>query len=142
MGRQLIVGGLDIEIWDIATVKLVDEYLTYFRVTSLALHPDGTQLAAGTEEGQIEFWSLLTGDPIGLIDGNDMEVEGYRPKAKVKSVTFSPDGRMLIVGFDDSVIAIWDTVDRVWTRFWVTKTRPDEEFKGWQTSGQGFPPPR
>lgn len=140
-GQQLIVGGLDIEIWDIGTVELVEEYLTYFRVTSLALHPNGTQLAAGTEEGQIEFWSLLTGDPIGLIDGNDMEVEGYRPKAKVKSVTFSPDGRMLIVGFDDSVIAIWDTVNQVWTRFWVTKTRPDEEFKGWQTSGQGFPPP-
>ena len=140
-GQQLIVGALDIEIWDIATVEFVDEYLTYFRVISLALHPDGTQLAVGTEEGQIEFWSLLTDDPIGLIDGNDMEVEGYRPKVKVESLTFSPDGRMLIVGFNDAMIAIWDTVNQVWTRSWVTKTRPDEEFKGWKTSGQGFPPP-
>ena len=140
-GGQLIVGAQDIEIWDTATVELVDEYLTYFRVTSLALHPNGTQLAAGTEEGQVEFWSLLTGDPIGLVDGNDMEVEGYRPKVKVESLTFSPDGRTLIVGFDDAMVAIWDTVSQVWTRSWVTKTRPNKEFKGWQTSGQGFPPP-
>lgn len=139
-GQQLIVGGLDIEVWDIATVELVDEYLTYFRVTSLALHPDETQFAAGTEEGQIEFWSLLTGNPIGLIDGNNIEMEGYRPKVKVESLTFSPDGRTLIVGFDDAMIAIWDMVNQVWTRSWITKTRPDEEFKGWQTSGQGFPP--
>ena len=139
-GQQLIVGAQDIEIWDTATVQLVGEYLTYFRVTSLAFHPDKTQLAAGTEEGQIEFWSLLTGDPIGLVDGNDMEVEGYRPKVKVESLTFSPDGRTLIVGFDDAMIAIWDTVNQVWMRSWVTKTRPDEEFKGWKTSGQGFPP--
>ena len=140
-GEQLIVGADAVEIWDIATVELVDEYLTDFRVTSLALHPDETQLAAGTKEGQIEFWSLLTGDPIGLVDGNDMEVEGYRPEAKVESLTFSPDGRTLIVGFDDAMIAIWDTVNQVWTRSWVTKTRPDEEFKGWQTSGQASPPP-
>ena len=140
-GGQLIVGALDIEIWDTATAELVDEYLTYFRVTSLALHPNGTQLAAGTEEGQIEFWSLLTGDPIGLTDGNDMEVEGYRPKVKVESLTFSPNERTLIVGFDDAMVAIWDTVNQAWMRSWVTKTRPDEEFKGWQTSGQGFPPP-
>ena len=137
-GEQLIVGGLDIEIWDIATVELVDEYLTYFRVTSLALYPNGMQLAVGTEEGQIEFWSLLTHNLIGLIDGNNIEMEGYRPKVKVESVTFSPDGRTLIVGFDDAMIAIWDIVNQAWIRSWITKTRPDEEFKGWEgASGVG-----
>ena len=129
-GEQLIVGALDIEIWDIATVELVDEYLTYFRVTSLALHPSGTQLAAGTEEGQVEFWSLLTGDPIGLIDGNDVTIEGDRGRVEVDSLVFSTNGQALIVGLDDAVIAVWDTVNQGWTRAWITKTRPDEEFKG------------
>ena len=129
-GEQLIVGALDIEIWDIATVELVNEYLTYFGVTSLALHPDETQLVAGTKEGQIEFWSLLTGDPIGLIDGNDVTIEGDRGRVAVDSLAFSPNGQALIVGFDDAVIAVWDTVNQGWTRAWITKTRPDEEFKG------------
>ena len=140
-GERLIVGAYDIEIWDIATVELVGELLTSSPVTSLALHPDETQLAVGTEEGQIEFWSLQTSNQTALIDGNDMEVEGYRPKVQVGSLTFSPDGRTLTVGFSDSVIAVWDAVNQGWTRFWVTKTRPDEEFKGWQTTATGFPPP-
>ena len=140
-GERLIVGAYDIEIWDIATVELVGELLTSSPVTSLALHPDETQLAVGTEEGQIEFWSLQTSNQTALIDGNDMEAEGYRPKVKVESLTFNPDGRTLIVGFNDSVIAVWDVVNQGWTRFWVTKTRPDEEFKGWQTTATGFPPP-
>ena len=129
-GEQLIVGALDIEIWDIATAELVGECLTYFRVTSLALHPNGTQLAAGTEEGQVEFWSLLTYDPIGLIDRNDVKVAVGRRPVEVDSLVFSPNGQALIVGFSDSVIAVWDTVNQGWTRTWITKTRPDEEFKG------------
>ena len=129
-GQQLIVGALDIEIWDIATGELVNEYLTNFRVTSLALHPNGTQLAAGMEDGQIEFWSLLTGDPIGLIDRNDVKVARGRRPVEVDSLAFGPNGQALIVGFSDSVIAVWDTINQEWTHAWITKTRPDEEFKG------------
>ena len=128
--EQLIVGALDIEIWDIATAELVAEYLTYFRVTSLVLHPNGTQLAAGTEEGQVEFWSLLTDDPIGLIDRKEVKVVVDHRPVEVDSLAFSPNGQTVIVGFSDSLIAVWDTVNQEWTRAWITKTRPDEEFNG------------
>ena len=107
-GQRLIVGAYDIEIWDIDTVELVGEFFSGSRVTSLALHPDETQFAAGTEEGQIEFWSLQTSNRTALIDGNDVEVEGFRDEIKVDSLAFSPNGQTLIVGFQDSVIAIWD----------------------------------
>ena len=133
-GEQLIVGGHDIEIWDIATVELVGELLTSSPVTSLALHPDETQLAVGTEEGQIEFWSLQTSNQTALIDGNDVKVEGDRGHVEVDSLAFGPGGQSLIVGFYDAVIGVWDTVNQVWMRSWITKTRPDEEFKG---SGEG-----
>ena len=131
-GQQLIVGAYDIEIWDIDTVELVGEFFSRSRVTSLALHPDETQFAAGTEEGQIEFWSLQTANRTALIDGNDIEVEGFREKIEVDSLAFSPNGQTLIVGFHDSVIGVWDTVNQIWTRSWITKTRLDEEFKGWE----------
>ena len=131
-GEQLIVGAYDVEIWNIDTVKLVDRFLTSSPVTSLTLHPDGTQLAIGTEEGQIKFWSLQTSNQTGMIDGNDVEVEGFREKIEVDSLAFSPSGQMLIVGFHDSVIGVWDTENQVWTRSWITKTRLDEEFKGWE----------
>ena len=131
-GEQLIVGAHDIEIWDIDTVEFVGEFFSRSRVTSLALHPDETQFAAGTEEGQIEFWSLQTSNRTVMIDGNDIEVEGFRERIEVDSLAFSPDGRTLTVGFHDSVIGIWDTVNQMWTRSWITKTRLDEEFKGWE----------
>ena len=137
-GQQLIVGAYDLEIWDIGTVKLIGEFFSGSRVTFLALHPDETQLAVGTEKGQIEFWSLQTANRTALIDGNDVKVEGVREEIKVDSLAFSPDGQTLIVGFSDSVIAIWDTVNQAWMRSWITKTRPDEEFRGWEgTAGVG-----
>ena len=131
-GGQLIVGAYDLEIWDIATAQIVGGALTDSLVTSLALHSDTMQFAVGTEEGMIELRILGTCDRTALIDGNDIEVEGFRERIEVDSLAFSPDGRMLIVGFHDSVIGIWDTVNQAWTRSWITKTRLDEEFKGWE----------
>ena len=131
-GEQLIVGAYDVEIWDIATAQLVGGSLTDSLVTSLALHPDTMQLAVGTEEGMIELRILGTCDRTSLIDGNDVEVEGVRERIEVDSLAFSPEGRMLIVGFQDSVIGLWDTVNQAWIRSWITKTRPNEEFTGWE----------
>ena len=131
-GGQLIVGAYDLEIWDIATAQIVGGALTESLVTSLALHPDTMQLAVGTEEGMIELRVLGTCNRTALIDGNDVKVEGAREEIEVESLAFSPDGQTLIVGFSDSVIAIWDIVNQVWIRSWITKTRLDEEFKGWE----------
>ena len=131
-GGQLIVGAYDVGIWDIATAQLVGGALTDSRVTSLVLHPDETQFAIGTEEGQIELRVLGICGRTALIDGNDIEVEGVRERIEVDSLAFGPNGRTLIVGFHDSVIGVWDTVNQGWTRSWITKTRLDEEFKGWE----------
>ena len=131
-GEQLIVGAYDLEIWDITTAQIVGGALTDSLVTSLALHSDTMQLAVGTEEGMIELRILGTCDRTALIDGNDVEVEGVRERIEVDSLAFSPDAQTLIVGFSDSAIGIWDTVNQAWTRSWITKTRPNEEFKGWE----------
>ena len=131
-GEQLIVGAYDLEIWDITTAQIVGGALTDSLVTSLALHSDTMQLAAGTEEGMIELRILGTCDRTALIDGHDVEVEGVRERIEVDSLAFSPDAQTLIVGFSDSAIGIWDTVNQAWTRSWITKTRPNEEFKGWE----------
>jgi len=137
-GGQLIVGAYDLEIWDIATAQIVGGALMDSLVTSLALHPDTMQLAVGTEGGLVELRTLGTCDRTALIDGNDVEVEGVRGEIEVESLAFSPDGQTLIVGFNDSVIAIWDIVNQAWIRSWITKTRSDEEFKGWEgTTGVG-----
>ena len=137
-GEQLIVGAYIVEIWDIPTVQLVGRFFTGSRVTSLALHFDETQFAIGTEEGQVELRVLGTYDRTAQIDGNDVKVEGVRGRVEVDSLALSPDGQTLIVGFSDSVIAVWDMVNQAWIRSWITKTRPDEEFKGWEgTTGVG-----
>ena len=52
-GQQLIVGAYTVEFWDIPTAQLVGRFFAGSRVTSLALHPDETQIAIGTEAGQV-----------------------------------------------------------------------------------------
>ncbi|MCH8292533.1 WD40 repeat domain-containing protein, partial [Candidatus Poribacteria bacterium] len=137
--KQLIIGASDVEIWEVADEQLVSKWRTNSRVTSLALHPDGTQLAVGTAGGEIELWSLQTGERTEVIDGKNVAPEfprmtvkvGWLDTLDVVSLSFSPDGKSLVMGFDDAVITIWDTINQTLFRSWLTKTRPAQEFKGW-----------
>src|SRR5207237_4748394 len=58
-------------------------------LTCLAFSPDGTQLAGGSQEGQVTVWSLSTGAARGQLT---------RPGAQVASLGFSPDGKTVAVG--------------------------------------------
>jgi len=137
--RQLIIGASDVEIWEIADEQLVNKWRTNSRVASLALHLDGTQLAVGTAGGEIELWSLQTGERTEVIDGKNVAPEfprmtvkvGWLDTLDVVSLSFNPDGKSLVMGFNDAVLTVWSTSDKTPFRSWLTKTRPVKEFKGW-----------
>jgi WD40 repeat protein/serine/threonine protein kinase len=69
-------------------------------ITSVALSPDGRQLALGCEDTTVKIWDSGTGQELHSLKGNAGTVE---------SVAFSPDGRRLVSGSGDKAVKIWDS---------------------------------
>jgi WD40 repeat protein len=69
-------------------------------MTTLAFHPAGRTLAAGTEDGRFRFWDINTLETIRLtgkvLDGN------------IRAVAFSPDGALLAAGSQNGKLVVWD----------------------------------
>lgn len=80
---------------------------------SLAFHPQGTFLAAGLANSDIELWDLSSSELSGALSGGPKYVGAY-------PLAFSPDGNLLITG-GGFQLQLWDwrssvllkTIDRV-----------------------------
>ncbi|KAH8850631.1 WD repeat-containing protein SL1-17 [Schistosoma japonicum] len=70
-------------------------------VYSLAYISDGSKLAAGTINGLVSICDLETGN-VQFLDGH---------ATPVRSVSFSPDGRLLASASDDKQIKVFDVRD-------------------------------
>ena len=68
-------------------------------VNSVAISPDGTKIASGSNDKTIRLWSVKSQAPIGK------PLEGH---SDVTSVTFSHDGAFIVSGFDDGIIQLWN----------------------------------
>jgi WD40 repeat protein len=70
------------------------------RPQAVAISPDGRLMAVGCAGGDIELWSLATGD---------MKPQTVRAHdAAVTTLAFSPDGTTLASGASDNNVKIWD----------------------------------
>jgi WD40 repeat protein len=74
------------------------------RIRTLAVSPDGTTIAGGTEKGQIICWNLLSRSSEALFTTKKSKM--------VNSVSFSNDGKLLAVGDDAGVLRVWDISQR------------------------------
>lgn len=72
-------------------------------VLCIALHPNGTLLAAGSDDGSISLWDIASGESIDTL---------YAHVSDVLSVAFSPDGHLLVSGSDDKTVCLWDVPTR------------------------------
>ena len=94
------------------TVQLVLDPLGYrTRVKDLEFSPDGTLLAAAGEK-EIRLYDLVSGEPGPVLRGDANMDSGY---GNVNAIAFSPDGKELLVGIDDTSdagsIRVYDTSD-------------------------------
>ncbi len=70
-----------------------------YRVTSVAISPDGKTLVSGSVDKTIKIWNLDTGTLQKTLTGHT-EV--------FMSVAISPDGKTLVSGSSDATIKIWN----------------------------------
>jgi RNA polymerase sigma factor (sigma-70 family) len=103
-GKSLITTGLEgtVCLWDPATGKerrrfAADKQAAFH---AWALSPDGKTLATARRgESVIYLWELATGKERWRFTGH---------RGEVRSLAFSPDGKALASGSEDTTILVWD----------------------------------
>lgn len=68
-------------------------------VRSVAVSPDGTWAASGSDDGTVKIWNLENGK---------CRLTLAKHKGEVRSVAITPDGERILSGATDSTIRIWD----------------------------------
>ena len=87
--------GLDPSL-DVVLAGRIDEIPGQRAATDLV---QGSLLASGVKQGQIQLWAADTLAPVRQLDGAGL----------VEAVAFSPDGTLLAAGSSDGTIQIWGT---------------------------------
>ncbi|RYD36766.1 MAG: hypothetical protein EOP86_05100, partial [Verrucomicrobiaceae bacterium] len=96
-----------VEIWDAASGEIQRSFAVKAGACQLAWHPDGVRLMIGGIRGHLEMRTLPAGGKHGPSDAG-MDFRGH--VATIFSITFTPDGTMVIShSFDQSSI-VWDLV--------------------------------
>lgn len=111
---HIITGSEDgtVKVWDAATGTVLRTYAASQQsairpiLTSVALGPNGSAIAAGGLDGLVHLWDVATGAetllrPEGVDTRNFLNVY-------VTSVAFSPDGKTIAAGAADKVARLWD----------------------------------
>lgn len=112
-GRLAVASGDDAgSIWDVADprapVLAVGPFTApgdHARVNGTgAVSPDGRRMVLGTGTGPVQLWDLAVDPPVlvGVLTG---------PTARIEWLTFSPDGRLVLAGSDDTRAWLWDADD-------------------------------
>jgi WD40 repeat protein len=83
--------------------------LSNLDIDTLTFSPDSKRVACGSDTGIVRVWDVPTGRNVSAfnVNGNASGSTAARP---VKTLVFSPDGRMLVTADNaDNTIAVWDT---------------------------------
>jgi WD40 repeat protein len=94
-----------IKVLDVGSGKIVNSFTGLGYVTSTAISPDGSLLAAGDFRGGMEVWDLRSSQVLVSREG-----EVNTPSCHV---AFSPDRNLLAVTGQNSVV-VWDTAKHDW----------------------------
>jgi WD40 repeat protein len=105
-GRQLVVGGMGLTVWDATTGQKVVQWLgPHTRVHGVAYSPDGQRLVSG-RPGAVTMWDAATGRELWT-----------QPVGLGRCAAYSPDGRR-VAGSEINTLTVWDaaTGQKLWTK--------------------------
>jgi WD40 repeat protein len=74
-------------------------------IGTIAVRADGQRLAAGVFEPRLRQWDTQTWREVLAWDAHDKEPP---PRRGVSSVSFSPDGKLLLSGGMDGMVCVWE----------------------------------
>lgn len=86
--------------WDVASKQQTAWHLLDDAATLWCFNTDGTLLASGGDD--LVVWDTETGEVVFKL----------RQSSWVTAVAFSPDGKQMATGHDDSIVRLWDVADR------------------------------
>lgn len=106
-GRTLVFESQSVVIWNIAEWRMERTIQTMTGGETLAFSPTGNMLATASKFSAaiIELWSPETGELIHTIG----PIGNPEIRMRVKTASFSPDGRFLAAGLDDGTVRVWET---------------------------------
>ena len=90
----------------------------------LQFSADGRLMAAFAEGGRLQVWDAATGKEL-------WHCQGPGPGTYAQVLSFAPDGKSLITGYDDSTILVWKLPADLWQRHHPRRAANAEQLENW-----------
>ena len=104
-GVHLIAGGhgenVNLKVWDVTNSDLQETFAEASAVMAVAMNPTRPILASGGvgDRYRIHLRDMTSGKILAELDGHEDQI---------RSLAFSPDGKLLVSGSQDKTVRIWE----------------------------------